>query len=282
MKKASGLFLALVWLVLPVWAEIPRRAVGSVGTHLAQENEDLLEIAHQHRLAIDHLTFANKWPQTATRIYPQTEVKLPTIRLLPKEPPYEGIVVNLPERMLYFFQDGSLRETMPVSIGAPGRYQTPSGRFRVVEKMKDPVWYPPSWAEQKGPVPPGPDNPLGDRWIGLSAPRYGIHSTYNPVNVGHNVTHGCLRAYPDFLREFYPKVRVGMPVYLEYETVKLGKSDDGSLFLLAYPDAYNKMNPVARARKIAEAYGYQLNEEQVQEIDDCTGLPVWLDSPPNE
>lgn len=256
--------------------------MGSVGSHVAQEGEDLLDIAHQHRLAIDHLTFANKWPQTATRIYPETEVKLPNIRLLPTAPPRDGIVVNLPERMLFFFQDGSLRETMPVSIGAPGPHQTPSGRFRVIEKLKDPVWYPPSWAEQKGPVPPGPDNPLGDRWIGLSAPRYGIHSTYNPVNVGHNVTHGCLRAYPDFLREFYPKVRVGMPVYLEYETVKLGKAEDGRLFLLVYPDAYKKMEPVARARKIASAYGYKLSAEQVQEIEDCTGLPVWLDPSKNE
>jgi L,D-transpeptidase ErfK/SrfK len=276
------LILMLLGLSQAALAERPRTVVGSVSVHVAQEGEDLLDIAHKYRLAIDHLTFANKWPQTATRIYPETEVQLPTIRILPKAPPYHGIVVNLPERMLYFFQNGLLRETMPVSIGAPGKHQTPSGRFRVIEKLKDPVWYPPAWAEQKKPVPPGPDNPLGDRWIGLSAPRYGIHSTYQPVNVGHNVTHGCLRAYPDFLREFYPKVNVGMPVYLEYETVKLGKAKDGRLFLLVYPDAYEKSDPVERAKKIARSYGYTLTPEQLQEIDDCTGLPVWLDDSTDE
>lgn len=273
-------FLYLVFasfLVTQAQAESPRVPFGEVTTYVAKEGEDLLDIAHKHRLAIDHLTFANRWPQTATRIYPDTEVKIPALRLLPHRPPRDGIVVNLPERILFFFRHGELKETMPVSIGAVGDFETPSGRFRVIEKLKDPTWYPPPWAEQKGPVGPGPDNPLGDRWIGLSAPRYGIHSTYQPINVGHNVTHGCLRAYPDMLREFYPKVNVGMPVHLEYETVKLGKSADGRLFLLSYPDAYKKSDPVKRGTKIAKAYGYTLNEEQLKELDDCTGLPIWLE-----
>lgn len=280
--KSLRLVIAILLLVVSAEAEAPRLQVGEVGTYIAQEGEDLLDIAHKHRLAIDHLTFANRWPQTATRIYPETPVTLPTLRLLPTSPPKDGIVINLPERMLFFFRGGQFQETMPVSIGAVGKYETPSGRFRVIEKLKDPVWYPPPWAEQKGPVGPGPDNPLGDRWIGLSAPRYGIHSTYQPINVGHNVTHGCLRAYPDLLREFYPKVRVGMPVYLEYETVKLGRAEDGRLFLLAYPDAYEKSDPVERGKKIAKAYGYTLNKDQIKELDDCTGLPIWLDKRKSE
>ncbi len=280
-KRALLCLLLCLWAQpgLPAWAEQPRVLKGEVSHYVAQEGEDLLDIAHRHNLAIDHLTFANAWPQTATRIYPGTPVKLPTIRLLPLNPPRDGIVVNLPERMLFFFRDGRFQECMPVSIGAVGKYETPTGRFRVTEKAKDPVWYPPAWSEIKGPVGPGPDNPLGDRWIGLSAPRYGIHSTYQPENVGHNVTHGCLRAYPDKLREFYPKVRVGMPVWLEYETVKLGEAEDGRKFLLAYPDAYKKSEPVKRAVKIARGYGYTLNAEQLKQLDDTTGLPVWLDPP---
>jgi hypothetical protein len=70
-----------------------------------------------------------------------------------------------------------------------------------------------------------------------------------------------------------------MPVHLEYETVKLGKASDGRLFLLSYPDAYGKSDPVVRAKKVARAYGYHLSPEQIQEIDDCTGLPVWLEHP---
>ena len=285
MLSQKGRVLFRIWVGLwsflvcwgPLSAEQPRQAVGEITTYVAQEGEDLLDIARKHRLAIDHLTFANKWPQTATRIYPETPVLIPNLRVLPRSHPDDGIVVNLPERMLFFFRRGKLIETMPVSIGAVGEYETPSGRFRVVEKLKDPVWYPPPWADQKKPVPPGPDNPLGDRWIGLSAPRYGIHSTYQPVNVGHNVTHGCLRAYPDLLRELYPKVKVGMPVFLEYETVKLGRAHDGRLFLLAYPDAYGKSDPVERGKKIAKSYGYQLTPDQLEALDDCTGLPIWLD-----
>ena len=283
-RKPISQFLAATTLALfclgsIAWAEQPRPSVGEVTDYVSVEGEDLLDIAHRNRLAIDHLTFANDWPQTATRIYPGTPLKLPKLRLLPSNPPRDGIVVNLPERILFFFRNGRYQESMPVSIGAVKDFETPSGRFRVIEKLKDPVWYPPAWSDIKGPVGPGPDNPLGDRWIGLSAPRYGIHSTYQPVNVGHNVTHGCLRAYPDLLREFFPKVRVGMPVILTYETVKLGRAADGRLYLLAYPDAYKRSDPVKKGRKIAESYGYKLNAQQLKELDDTSGLPIWLDPP---
>lgn len=277
------LYLGLaLWVLQAAVAETPRASVGEVETYISKEGEDLLDIAHRYRLAIDHLAFANHWPQTATRIYPETPVIIPSLRLLPLDAPKDGIVINLPERMLFFFRGGRLEELLPVSIGAVGKYETPSGRFRVVEKLRNPVWYPPPWADQKKPVPPGPDNPLGDRWIGLSAPRYGIHSTYQPVNVGHNVTHGCLRAYPDMLREFFPKVKVGMPVYLEYETVKLGKTKEGRFFLLSYPDAYGKSDPVERGKKIAASFGITLSAEKLKELDDCTGLPIWLDQESNK
>ena len=269
--------LLLICFQLAALAEEPRVSVGEVTYWTAKEGEDLLAIAHRNRLAIDHLAFANDWPQTATRIYPETRVVLPTVRIYPHDPPGDGICINLPERILFFFRGGKLVETMPVSIGAIGKFQTPTGNFQVSDKAKDPTWYPPAWAEQKGPVGPGPDNPLGDRWIGLTLPRYGIHSTYQPWNVGHNVTHGCLRAYPDLLRELYPKVKVGMPVRLQYETVKLGKTPHGRRFLLAYPDAYHKVNPVARGKKIAQSLGITLTTEQVKALDHTTGLPIWLD-----
>jgi L,D-transpeptidase ErfK/SrfK len=285
LMKLHTLACCLFWafVVVPwAWAEPPRPSVGEVSEWVAQEGEDLLTIAHRHTLAIDHLTFANGWPQTATRIYPDTRVILPTLRILPKDPPRDGICVNLPERMLFFFEGGRLERMMPVSIGAIGKFQTPTGHYRVNEKAKDPTWYPPAWAKEKGPVGPGPDNPLGDRWIGLTLPRFGIHSTHQPWNVGHNVTHGCLRAYPDMLRELYPRVSLGMPVRLEYETVKLGKAADGRRFLLAYPDAYGKVNPVERAKKIARALGYTLSAGQLKALDDTTGLPIWLDQPSSD
>lgn len=123
-SKSLSLFLISL-LCWQASAELPCTPFGEVATYVVKEGEDFLDIAHEHRLAIDHLTFANCWPQTATRIY------------------------------------------------------------------------------------------------------------------------------PDMLREFCPKVNVGMSVRLEYETVKLGT-------------------------KIAKAYGYTLNEEQAKELDDCTGLPIWL------
>ena len=76
-------------------------------------------------------------------------------------------------------------------------YPTPLGRFQIVVKAKDPTWYPPvqdAWAKGLKPVPPGPNNPLGTRWMGLSSPGIGIHGTDNPLlNDGDiNWTTGCI------------------------------------------------------------------------------------------
>ena len=89
---------------------------------------------------------------------------------------------------------------------------------------------------------PGPDNPLGDRWIGLSQPGYGIHATNSLLSIGLATSHGCIRMHPRDAKELYDKVRIGMPVKIVYEPILIGQSKESDiLYLSVFPDIYNKI-----------------------------------------
>lgn len=96
-------------------------------------------------------------------------------------------------------------------------YPTPLGRFQIVVKWKDPTWYPPTqdaWAKGLKPVPPGPNNPLGTRWMGISAPGVGIHGTDEPTSIGYSESHGCIRMLVPDAEWLFDHVTVGTPVFI--------------------------------------------------------------------
>jgi lipoprotein-anchoring transpeptidase ErfK/SrfK len=95
-------------------------------------------------------------------------------------------------------------------------YPTPLGRFQIVVKWKNPWWYPPAspWAKGLKPVPPGPNNPLGTRWMGLSAPGVGIHGTDEPASIGYSLSHGCIRMLVPQAEWLFNHVEVGTPVFI--------------------------------------------------------------------
>lgn len=281
------------WLVGLLWAaagvvadskvvaralDTPRPLVGQVESHVAVEGEDLLDIAERFDLAIDHLCFANDWPAEATRIYPGTQVVLPQARVLPAHPPRDGLVVNLPERGLFLFSRGRFVKFYAVSIGLSTRCPTPTMQTRVVDKARDPTWYPPRGSGKRAPVPPGADNPLGDRWLGLGVGSYGIHSTNNSVNIGLSTTLGCIRLYPNAMHRLYDQVRVGMSVRVEYETAKVGRNADGALVLVTFPDVYGKSPPAEAARKALVRLGLaqRWNSRIEAEAHKTRGLPIPL------
>jgi L,D-transpeptidase ErfK/SrfK len=231
----------------PGLAQLVRPMVGESSLYLTKEGEDLLSIAEAHSLAIEHLAFANGYPVTSINVLPGTLLTIPGQRVLPADPPRDGLVLNVPERGLYLFSKGKFADFVPVSVGHPPKNMTPLGNFHIIEKVMNPTWYPTKSANQTKPIPPGPDNPLGDRWIGLSAARVGIHSTNNPLDVGGTVTLGCIRCYPNEIRKLYPKVYVGMPIRIEYETAKLGKDDSGELQIVTFPDIYQKSESYPRS-----------------------------------
>ena len=123
------------------------------------------------------------------------------------------IVVSLSQRNLRLIRDGKVVKTYRIAIGQPA-YPTPTGDYEIIQKQVDPTWFPPSspWAKGLGPIPPGPGNPLGTRWIGTSAPAIGIHGTYADSSIGTAASHGCMRMHIPDVEELYEEVSLGMKV----------------------------------------------------------------------
>ncbi len=125
------------------------------------------------------------------------------------------VVIRRGTNRLYLYNGMRLLRTFGVATGQQ-QYPTPLGRFHVVVKWKNPWWYPPDspWAKDKEPVPPGPTNPLGTRWMGISSPGVGIHGTPEPGSIGYSVSHGCIRMRIPDAEWLFEKVPVGTTVFI--------------------------------------------------------------------
>jgi len=125
-----------------------------------------------------------------------------------KQQPARRIIISIPDRKLAVMEAGRVLRVFPTAVGAP-KSPSPAGTFKIVERIPDPTWY------TKGRiVPPGKSNPLGTRWLGLSAKGYGIHGTNNPASVGHNASHGCIRMRNHDVEQLFEMVSVGDAVEL--------------------------------------------------------------------
>jgi lipoprotein-anchoring transpeptidase ErfK/SrfK len=119
-------------------------------------------------------------------------------------------------RLTLFHSNNKVWRVFSVATGQ-SIYPTPAGRFSIVVKWINPTWYPPTqdaWAAGLSPVPPGPNNPLGTRWMGLSAPGIGIHGTDEPGSIGYSESHGCVRMQVADSEWLFTKVNVGTTVFI--------------------------------------------------------------------
>ncbi len=251
------LILALTaWLAVSALAQPLRPIVGKDRSHLVSSGENLYSIAKQYSLAIEHLCFANSLP-IGLDVAVGKDLVVPTRRVLPANPPEDGLVINLPERGVFLFRQGQFEKFYPVAIGQPGRFQTPEGSFKLESRVENPTWLPPEWAGLgEVTVPAGPENPLGDRWMGLSLPGVGLHSTTSPTSIGAAASHGCMRMYPESARELFEKVTVGMPVRIEYEPVKVGLDEEtGEVFVQVLPDVYSRYDLLRHTRERLQEAG---------------------------
>jgi L,D-transpeptidase ErfK/SrfK len=125
------------------------------------------------------------------------------------------VVIKRGSNVLTLYDGPKLVRTFHVATGQ-NIYPTPLGRFQIVVKWKNPWWYPPAspWAQGLKPVPPGPSNPLGTRWMGLSSPGVGIHGTDEPASIGYSLSHGCIRMLVPQAEWLFDHVDVGTPVYI--------------------------------------------------------------------
>jgi lipoprotein-anchoring transpeptidase ErfK/SrfK len=141
--------------------------------------------------------------------------ELPSIEpVLPEVAEDVRLVLRLRERKVYVYQNDELKTTYPVAVGRAG-WETPTGSFEVLHMLQDPGWTNPLTGEV---VPPGPNNPLGERWIAFwtDGNNYiGFHGTPNPETVGRAASHGCIRMYNEDVRELYEIVTPGTLVVVE-------------------------------------------------------------------
>ncbi len=195
----------------------------------AKAEDTLLDVARRYNIGQNEITLVNP---TIDRWLPgtNTNILIPDSRILP-DTPRKGVTLNLPEYRLYYYSsDHKTVITHPVSIGRQD-WNTPLGKTTIITKKANPTWTPPESIKkehaEKGEilpniVPAGVDNPLGLFALRLGIPGYLIHGTNKPFGVGMRVSHGCVRMYPEDIERLFPEIKVGLPVYIVNQPVKIG------------------------------------------------------------
>ncbi len=222
---------AMIALSMPVQAApvYEKDYVGKMEMYRAKYEDTLVHLARKHGLGFVEMRAANPkldpWiPGAGSRVV------LPTQSLLP-DAPRSGIVINLPEMKLYLFQTpGAAPLVYSISPGREG-LNTPLGATTIVSKKEDPSWTPTDRMLKEDPTlkpfyPPGPDNPLGTHALYLGFPQIRIHGTNKPYAIGRRASSGCIRMYPEAIRDIYPRVPVGTKVTVVDQPVKVGWIDN--------------------------------------------------------
>jgi len=125
--------------------------------------------------------------------------------------PQHVLVLSIPDRKLAVTEGGHVLKVYDVAVGKPST-PSPTGELRIINKLVDPTYH-----HQGKVVPPGKSNPLGNRWMGLSAKGYGIHGTNVQSSVGKAASHGCIRMRKHDVEELFTLVRVGDVVEIHGE-----------------------------------------------------------------
>jgi L,D-transpeptidase ErfK/SrfK len=235
--------------------------VGSVFRYTIQPGDKLDRVGARFGVSSAVLARGNQLERNSALLAGDT-LWVENLHIVP-EWRYDGIVINLPQRMLFYFRQGTLAAAFPVGLGMPD-WPTPIGNFKVTDLQTNKAWVvPPAIQEEmrrEGKavltrVPPGPKNPLGRHWIGLNAAGYGIHGTSAPASIYGFPSHGCIRAHPDDIAVLAQWAEVGMDVVSSYRTTLLAETLDGRVFLEVHRDIYQRgIDALEETRKLVQNY----------------------------
>ena len=250
--------------------------------------DTLLDFARQNGQGYDDMDHAN--PEVDMWLPGEgTEVLIPTFWVLPNAP-RNGIVLNRAEKRLYYFPPNNPDEvqTFAISIGREG-WATPLGKFTIRQKIENPTWTPTASIRAEhaadgdilpAVVPAGPDNPLGLHAMRLSNPSYLIHGTNKPWGLGMQVSHGCIRMYPEGIAELFGEVDVKTPVTIVDQPYKLGWLGD-DLYLEVHVGKPGKQKAARSVipASLASAEGLEIDWGAVERaVTENTGLPQLVGS----
>ena len=281
-KTAPGMALLLLMvLARPAWSETfplePGQAVvGAVSSYVTKPKDTLIQLARDKHLGFTELATANRhidpWaPGTGTKVV------VPNIFIIP-DVPRKGIVVNLAQRRLFYFPPGGKTvQTFPIAVGVIGR-GTPIAMTRVTRKEPHPAWYPPQSIRAEDPtlprrVAPGPNNPLGDFALRLGLPAYLIHGTNKPYGVGRNVSHGCIRLYPEDIEKLFHETKVGTPVRIIDRPDAVTWVDD-QLYVAVYPNK-EQTDAIALGKEFVHSIPQDLINRLVEVAGDKSDRIDW-------
>lgn len=124
------------------------------------------------------------------------------------------VILRLGQRRVYLYQGEQVIASYPVAVGKAG-WETPTGNFKVMQKIENPVWQNPWTGEVRSP---GPDSALGLRWIGFwtdGKDTIGFHGTPTINSIGQAASHGCVRMRNEDVVALFEQVDVGTPVIVE-------------------------------------------------------------------
>jgi L,D-transpeptidase ErfK/SrfK len=213
--------------------------IGEVQYVTTSDEDTLLDIGRRFGVGYEEMTAANPgidpWVPGVNK-----RITIPTQYLLP-DAPRTGIVVNVAEHRLYYYPKvvkgkAAVVQTFPVSLGKED-WSTPHGRTTIVAKITNPTWYPPASVRKEhadhgdylpAAIPPGKDNPLGEfaMRMGFGDGTFLIHGTNKPTGIGLDVTHGCIRMFPEDIEHFFKEVPVGTSVLIVDQPYKMAWSKD--------------------------------------------------------
>ena len=267
------------------------------------QDQTLLDVARRFNLGQTEIMTLNpkldRW-----LIKKGTVVRLPNRRILP-DSPHDGITLNIAEYRMYYYpadQSGTVR-SYAHGIGRQD-WKTPLGKTTVAKKVKDPAWHPPESIRREHAangdplpaiVPPGPNNPLGAYALHLNLPgEYRIHGTDidKIFGIGMQITHGCIRMYPEDIEALYRSVPVGTSVYIVKQPIKVGWLNN-TLYLEAHPDLEGEEKTMDERYALALALLKKSNNGELPEFDqvalnqalkdlDGTPVPLYERLPPLE
>jgi L,D-transpeptidase ErfK/SrfK len=225
----------------------PQRLVGGVAEYVVRKNDTLRTVGARFGIDANTLAHDNQLKPGATLIAGE-RLRIDNRHIVPPDLDSAELVVNVPQRMVFHRNADGSTVGYPVAVGRRD-WPTPTGTFVVTELERHPTWeVPPSILEesrragriQVPVVPPGPDNPLGDYWIGLSLSGIGIHATNVPSSIFRTVSHGCIRVHPDDIAQLFGRVRPGSPGRVVYQPVLMA-IQGGAAYLEVHRDVYGRV-----------------------------------------
>lgn len=262
------LFLSLCHLAYPHLISATDIIVGDRLVYTVQKGDNLSLISARLGVSLERIVKDNN-------IDPKRNLKIgqkifaDTRKIVPQKID-DGIIVNIPDRMLYFFENGNIKDSFPVGLGMPSwrgktTWRTPLGKFRITAKRQDPTWRVPPSISQKmriegkyveDIVPPGPDNPLGRYALDTTIPSIVIHETIWPTSIYNFRSHGCIRVHPEKMESFFKMVKINTSGELIYTPVKIAVTGNKRILLEVHKDIYGyTKNLQANAKQLIDSKG---------------------------